>query len=335
MSIAGIGGVYGKTTFAASAKDSKKYNAGKVNIYNGQTDEAVISAEGMQAAEKNAGRFSGMKSMTRNAEFDNMLKDIKEQTGDLEINWNAAVDPDGSIYAKAYAESIVMQYQEAEKNIMEYYSGAHKENLSFDNPYNHIYAKYISNDLFPESRYFRSDMSEQERKMAFYQERAMLWGSHVNLNDPYALASYGGVLTMDKVESTARKYAKEKLDILIRERKEALNIDDTESEKEKIEKSKETDESSKSYGGSVKFNEEKRARQLRAAQTPEDIRVLMNLLAADLSECKSGLQKGWCDDAEVAKVEAMIQKAKEHMSQISGKEGTQMGNSIFELNMLM
>lgn len=237
MSIAGIGGVYGKTTFAASAKDSKKYNAGKVNIYNGQTDEAVISAEGMQAAEKNAGRFSGMKSMTRDAEFDNMLKDIKEQTGDLEINWNAAVDPDGSIYAKAYAESIVMQYQEAEKNIMEYYSGAHKENLSFDNPYNHIYAKYISNDLFPESQYFRSDMSEQERKMAFYQERAMLWGSHVNLNDPYALASYGGVLTMDKVESTARKYAKEKLDILIRERKEALNIDDKESEKEKIENS--------------------------------------------------------------------------------------------------
>lgn len=71
--------------------------------------------------------------------------------------------------------------------IANYYAEAHKENLSFDIPYNHIVAKY----KFPDSPYYRADMSEEEREMAFYQERALLFGGDFQLNDPYALAGTG------------------------------------------------------------------------------------------------------------------------------------------------
>ncbi len=83
--------------------------------------------------------------------------------------------------------------------------------------------------------------------------------------------------------------------------------------------SKETE----SIGGSVTFNEAKRARQLAAAQSPSDLQALMSLLNTDLSDCKAGLEKGWCDEAEVAKVEAMIRRAQAQMARVSGEDETQ------------
>lgn len=69
------------------------------------------------------------------------------------------------------------------------------------------------------SIYFRADMSREERAMAYYQERALLMGSNVSLNDPYALASVGGVPSREEADKIAEQAAREKLDALIQIRK--------------------------------------------------------------------------------------------------------------------
>lgn len=74
-----------------------------------------------------------------------------------------------------------------------------------------------------------------------------------------------------------------------------------------------TVESSKT---TVTFNEAKRARQLAAAQTVEDIQNLMNLLQEDLKECEDGLKNNFCDENEVKKVKKMIERAKEKFAEI-------------------
>ncbi len=90
-------------------------------------------------------------------------------------------------------------------------------------------------------------------------------------------------------------------------------------------------------GGSVVFNEAKRARQLASAKTAAEIRIVISLLNKDLSDCKSGTAKGMCDEAEVAKVEAMLKKAQQRMGQVSGSESSESNDSdgSFYINMLM
>ena len=110
------------------------------------------------------------------------------------------VDPKGEIARKAWLEEFARQINESISKVKNYYAEAHKETMSHDDPYNHLLAKYNSkfNELFP-SPYFRSDMSEEERDMAFHQELAMLNGNGVyNLSDPYAWASSGGVPDREK-----------------------------------------------------------------------------------------------------------------------------------------
>ena len=139
----------------------------------------------------------------------------------LEVNWDAAVDPDGSIYATAYIESLVSQYEKQRTTIEAYYAESHKENCS--SPYGndlrgglmYLAAKYQEES----SIYFRSDMSEEERAMSYYQERALLMGSSVSLNDPYALASTGGVPGRKEADRIAEQAAREKLNGLISEAK--------------------------------------------------------------------------------------------------------------------
>ena len=68
--------------------------------------------------------------------------------------------------------------------------------------------------------------------------------------------------------------------------------------------------------GKVGFNESKRARQLDAAQTKREVRAILELLQEDLEECRDGLAKNMCDEAEVKKVEAMIERAQKRLSEV-------------------
>lgn len=96
---------------------------------------------------------------------------------------------------------------------------------------------------------------------------------------------------------------------------------------------------SETYGGSVAVNEGKRARQIAAAKSVSDIQMVMGLLTKDLSDCQSGAARGMCDQSEIDKVKALMQKAQQKMAELSGggSEGQQQeeGFDAFSLNLLM
>lgn len=92
------------------------------------------------------------------------------------------------------------------------------------------------------------------------------------------------------------------------------NLEKNETLRIKIDENGEmTMESSKT---TVTFNESKRARQLAAAQTVEDVQSLLNILQSDLNDCEEGLRNNWCDEEEVKKVKAMIEQAKQKLSEV-------------------
>lgn len=70
----------------------------------------------------------------------------------------------------------------------------------------------------------------------------------------------------------------------------------------------------------VTFNESKRARQLAAAKTKDDVRQILNLLQVDLKQCEEGLKNNWCDEAEVEKVKNMIENANKRMNEIKNTD---------------
>lgn len=185
-----------------------------------QTDQVLLSSQGQPAAVRRAEPFSKLETAVRKGDLAAIAEAAKEKAGQLEINWNEVVDPGGQIYSKTYVESLLGQYEKASATIEAYYAKAHQENLAFDNPHAHILQKYRISD----SPYFQSDMAQPEREMAFRQERALLWGDHVALNDPYAMASSGGALYARDADQIARQAAQDKVDELIRARKEAADL---------------------------------------------------------------------------------------------------------------
>lgn len=151
----------------------------------------------------------------------------REKKGDLTVNWDEVVEPGGKIAAATYVESLLQQYMCAENTIKAYYDSAHQENLSqpsLVDGLNYISVKYTKLGLDLNSPYYRSDMSDAERKMAFEQERAMLLGGRVILGDPYALASSGGVINVKDADRIARQAVRDKLDELRREREIAIDV---------------------------------------------------------------------------------------------------------------
>lgn len=95
------------------------------------------------------------------------------------------------------------------------------------------------------------------------------------------------------------------------------------------------EEVSESQGGSVVVNEHKRARQIAAAKCQDDVRQVIALLQKDMADCKAGLEKGWCDEAEIAKVQALLNSAQARMSQVPKEAEGELGISEFDLAGLM
>ena len=65
--------------------------------------------------------------------------------------------------------------------------------------------------------------------------------------------------------------------------------------------------------------------------------MVLSLLKQDLADCENGLANDMCDENEVRKVRAMLQKAQERMSEVSGKgqEQEEESQGSFLINMLM
>lgn len=81
------------------------------------------------------------------------------------------------------------------------------------------------------------------------------------------------------------------------------------------------DKSSETTGGSVGFNAAKRAWQLSAAKSAAQVQSILSQLSQDLSDCESGAKNGRCDAEEVAEVEAMLDRAKQRLNEVSRTSG--------------
>lgn len=92
---------------------------------------------------------------------------------------------------------------------------------------------------------------------------------------------------------------------------------------------------SEESGGKVGVNEGKRMRQILAAKSRGQLQQVLALLQQDLSDCKAGLEKGWCDESEIAKVEALINKAKSRMNQVPQEAEQEGGLDEFAMASLM
>ena len=89
------------------------------------------------------------------------------------------------------------------------------------------------------------------------------------------------------------------------------------------ETAEEVPEISEHEGGKVAVNVGKRMRQISAAANRNQLQQVMTLLQEDMADCKAGLEKGWCDESEIAKVESLIAKVKEKMSQVGDSENNE------------
>ena len=136
---------------------------------------------------------------------------------ELVVDPYGEVDPDRTIARRAYMDSLVEQVNRIKQTVRDYYSEAHAENARMPllDALRHIGNKYL--DRYSDSPEFRADMSYDERQMAYYQERSLLTGRHLKLNDPYALASIGGPVSFFKMQEIAEQAAKDKLNALLAE----------------------------------------------------------------------------------------------------------------------
>ncbi|MBP3457611.1 MAG: hypothetical protein J6K58_00185 [Lachnospiraceae bacterium] len=189
---------YTQTYFSQTAENNRNVKENSEKVSGNMKDSVEISGEGLYAMEE-----------YKAAQMRDFVQQIKSS---MSNRLTVTFDPKGEIENSIYWEEYARQLNEMIDTIKDYYAKEHEKNLNCKelSPYNYIVAKY----KFPDSPYYRFDMSMEEREMAFRQERALLWGSGLNLNDPYALAATGGVRDIDKL---ARQATEERLKQLAHE----------------------------------------------------------------------------------------------------------------------
>ncbi len=178
-------------------------------------DQMEISREGRQAVAD-----TGLNGMTA----EDFMAQVREQLGEqkLEVNWNAAVDPDGQIWCKSYFDAYVSQVTQfrdtAESAIKDYYADAYQEALhsplgtDLPSQLNFLAAKYQCSW----TEYFDADMPAGQRQWTYTQVRAMLTGTGLRLNDPYALKDIH-IPTSEETTRLAKQAADNRISELVQQ----------------------------------------------------------------------------------------------------------------------
>ncbi len=177
-------------------------------------DQLELSQEGRQVSAQ--AEKAALLDMTKEDIMSMAQEQLEEQR--LEINWNASVDPDGQIWCKAYFASYTTQAVQfrdtAENAIQDYYAAPYQEALnnplgsSLPQQLNFIAAKYQCSW----SDFFDASIPADQRQWTYTQVRAMLTGTGLRLNDPFALKD----ISIPTVEETS-KIAKQEADNTIRQ----------------------------------------------------------------------------------------------------------------------
>ena len=95
--------------------------------------------------------------------------------------------------------AIVKQLMAKKAIVEEYYAKQHAENMRFPNPNQHIMDKYVNY----RSPYFRSDLTEEERKICLEQEKTCLYGGQLSVDSHDIALREDGGWSMVKVEINA------------------------------------------------------------------------------------------------------------------------------------
>lgn len=192
-------------------------------VPNPNNDQMTISQEGRNRLEALADKVESQLSTITKEDFTGMVKQLQSANQkELSVNpySNIDVDPDGSIARKTYFESYLGQLQAQEDTIKSYYADAYEEAVSSPIPsLTFISGKYLCDW----SDYYDPSIPAEERSWTHFQLNAMLTGTNVALNDPYALAASGGPKTVDQVDKIARQAVIDKLAELSKQRAKPIS----------------------------------------------------------------------------------------------------------------
>ena len=111
-----------------------------------------------------------------------------------------------------------------------------------------------------------------------------------------------------------------------------LNGDTTKRESEIAE---DAEKESETIGGSVGVNVGKTARKIAAAKTTSQLRAVIAEIKGDMQEVKAGIEKGWCDESEMEKVNSLMAQAQNRMGQVEDREATPEEENMFAMASLM
>ena len=96
-----------------------------------------------------------------------------------------------------------------------------------------------------------------------------------------------------------------------------------------------SEKESESVSTSVGVNVGKTARKIAAAKTREQLRMVISEIRNDMQVVKDGMEKGYCDESEMAKVEMLMSMAQNRMGQVEDREATPEEENMFALASLM
>lgn len=152
------------------------------------------------------------------------------------------------------------------------------------------------------------------------------------------MTDYAEKIRQEKLEE--RKEAEKELKEHFGDRFKGLNIkwleEDTKSEETiDTEEDNSTEEESETVSGKVGVNVGKTARKIAAAKTKDQLMAVMAEIKGDMQEVKDGMEKGWCDEAEMDKVKMLMAMAQNRMGQVEDREATPQEENMFALASLM
>ena len=96
-----------------------------------------------------------------------------------------------------------------------------------------------------------------------------------------------------------------------------------------------SEEESETISGKVGVNVGKTARKIAAAKTTSQLRAVIAEIKGDMQEVKAGIEKGWCDESEMEKVNSLMAQAQNRMGQVEDREATPEEENMFALASLM
>ena len=153
------------------------------------------------------------------------------------------------------------------------------------------------------------------------------------------MTDYAEKIRQEKLEE--RKKAEEELKEHFGDRFKGLNIkwleEETKSEEtsETVENGETSEEESETISGKVGVNVGKTARKIAAAKTTSQLRAVIAEIKGDMQEVKAGIEKGWCDESEMEKVNSLMAQAQNRMGQVEDREATPEEENMFAMASLM